>query len=124
METSNVVELKPELNLSLYAKYVIEREGKEIIESEVGFATYYFLDDNCYIQNIFVEKDYRKIGEASRLAQEIEKIAKSKGCKKLYGTVCPSANGSTESIKVLLAYGFKLDSSINNLIAFVKDLGV
>lgn len=124
MKIDNVVELNPETNMSLYASYLKEREGKEIIESEIGFATYYFLDDGCYIQDIFVLKDYRKIGEASRLAEEIEKIAKSKGYKKLYGTVCPLANGSTESIKALLAYGFKLNSSVSNLIAFVKDLGV
>ncbi len=107
---------------SLFAQYIKERENKEIIESDIGFATYYFVDKNCYIQDIFVKSDFRKSGEASRLADEISKIAKENGCTKLYGSVVPSAKGSTESLHVLLHYGFKLNSSINNFIAMEKEL--
>lgn len=108
--------------MSLFRDYILERGGKEIIESEKGFATYYYINDGCYIEEIFVKPEFRKSGEASKLANEISEIAKSKGCSNLYGTVCPSANGSTNSLKVLLAYGFKLDSSINNLIVMKKEL--
>lgn len=108
---------------SNYALYIKEREGKEILESEKGFATYYFLSDGCYLQDIFVKPEYRESKEATRMANNIAEIAKLKGFNKLYGTVCPTTNGSTESLKVLLAYGFKLDSSLNNLIVLVKDLG-
>lgn len=119
---SNVVKLNSNSNLSLYGQYIKEREGKEIIESEIGFATYCFLDGQCYIQDIFVHPDYRRSGEALRLGDEIAKIAKEKGCNKIYGTVCPSAKGSTISLKSLLNNGFKLDSCINNFIAVVKDI--
>lgn len=108
--------------MSLYADYINERTGKEIVESDKGFATYYFHKDGCYIEDIYVQPDYRKSGEASNMANKIAEIAKSKGINKLYGTVCPSANNSTDSLKVLLAYGFKLDSSISNLIALVKEI--
>jgi predicted GNAT family acetyltransferase len=121
---SNVIELKPESNLSLYGQYVIEREGMEIIETEISFVTYYFVEKECYIKDVFVKEEHRKTGEATRLGDEVAKIAKSKGCTKLYGTVCPTAKGSTESLKFLLAYGFKLDSSVANFIALVKELGV
>lgn len=122
MEQSNVIELKPESNLSLYARYVMEREGMEIIETDISFVTYYFVEKECYIKDVFVKEEHRKTGEATRLGDEIAKIAKSKGCTKLYGTVVPSAKGSTESLKFLLAYGFKLDSSVNNFIALIKEL--
>jgi predicted GNAT family acetyltransferase len=121
---SNVIELKPESNLSLYGQYVIEREGMEIIETEISFVTYYFVEKECYIKDVFVKEEHRKTGEATRLGDEVAKIAKSKGCTKLYGTVCPTAKGSTESLKFLLSYGFKLDSSVANFIALVKELGV
>lgn len=107
---------------SLFAEYIEERKGKEIIESDKSFATYYYLKDGCYIEEIYVKPEFRKSGEASRLADKISEMARSKGYTILYGTVCPSAVGSTDSIKVLLAYGFSVDSSINNLIAFKKDL--
>jgi GNAT superfamily N-acetyltransferase len=108
---------------SLYAQYIQEREGKSILESDKGYATYSFTDDGCYIEDIFVIKEHRKSGEAARLADQIVEIARQKGCKKLYGSISPSANGSTASLKVLLSYGFRLSSSANNFILFVMDIG-
>lgn len=107
---------------SLYSSYIYEREGKEIVESEKGFATYNYINNGCYIQDIYVKPEFRKEGIASKMADQIAEIAKSKGYKKLFGSVCPSANGSTESLKVLLAYGFKLSESSNNFIILEKDL--
>ena len=88
------------------------------------FDIYYFVEKECYIKDVFVKEEHRKTGEATRLGDEVAKIAKSKGCTKLYGTIVPSVKGSTESMKFLLAYGFKLDSSVSNFIALVKELGV
>lgn len=110
------------MNDTLYGLYIKERQGKEILQSEIGFATFFYLDEKCYIEDIFVKEEYRKGGEASRLADEIGKIAKEKGCKQLVGSVVPSAKGSTDSLRILLAYGFKLDSSSINFIAMTKEL--
>ena len=107
---------------SNYALYITEREGKSIIEDEKGFATYNINGDNCYIVDIFVRKEYRKENIASKYADEITKIAKENGCTYLTGSVCPTAHGANTSMKVLLAYGFKLESSINNFIYFRKEI--
>ncbi len=109
--------------MSLYAMYLYEREGKSIIESDKGFITYSFFEDKCYIENLFVHPDFRKTHEASKMADQVAQEAKSKGYKKLIGSVIPSTKGSDDSIKVLQAYGFKLESSTNNFIIFEKDLG-
>ena len=107
---------------SLYAEYIESRGGKEIIETEKGFATYYYLEDGCYIEDIFIKEEFRHSGEARKLAGQITEIAKSKGFKKLYGTVCPVANGSTYSLKAFLNYGFQLDKSLTNLIILKKEI--
>lgn len=108
--------------MSLFASYIKERENKDIIETDKGFATYYFVNDGCYIQDIYVNPDHRKECVAADMADQIASIAKEKGCDKLYGSVSPSANGSTSSLKVLLAYGFSLHSAANNFIVMVKDI--
>ena len=109
---------------SLYAAYVKERENKDIIESDKGFATYIFMEDGVYIEDIYVHPEYRKTDIASAMADEIAHIARGKGLKKLYGSVVPTARNSTASLKVLLAYGFTLQNSSNNFIWFSKDIGV
>lgn len=108
--------------MSLYAEYINELSGKEIIESDKGFTTYYINNDTCYIEDIFVLPEFRKDGIALEMANSVKNIAKERGCKKLYGTVLPTTKGSTHSLRLLIEYGFKLDSALNNLIVLVKDI--
>jgi GNAT superfamily N-acetyltransferase len=108
--------------LSLFGKYILERQNKQIIENEFGFATYYFENVHCYIEDIYVVPEKRKSDIAKTFADEITQIAKDKNCKWLIGSVKPSANGSTASLKVLLAYGFQLHKCFDDFIWFRKDL--
>jgi hypothetical protein len=108
--------------ISLYAQYVREREGREIIEYPEGFVTYSFEGENCYIQDVFVTKDHRRKNICFDLGDRVSRIAKEKGCKALLGSVVPTAKGSTESLKMLIAYGFMIYSSTNNFILLKKEL--
>ena len=109
---------------SNYAQYIKEREDKHILEDHKGFATYFISDLECYIVDVFVKKEYRKQNVGRDYIDQIEKIAKEHGCKYLTTTVCPNANGSTDSLKATLSVGFNLDSSTNNLIFFRKEIEV
>lgn len=109
--------------MSLYGQYIKERLGKEILEcADKGFATYSFKDNSCYIEDIYVCPDNRHEHIASHMTNSIAEIAKNKGCTSLLGSIVPSANYSTDSLKALLAYGFELDSCINNFIVLKKDI--
>lgn len=108
--------------MSNFAKYIYERMNKSIVEDADGFATYYFSQDACYIEDIYVVPEKRKSGVAKKYADKIAIEAGQKGCKVLLGSVKPSANGSTESVKVLLAYGFRIVSSQPDFIWFEKEL--
>lgn len=107
---------------SLYAQYVLEREGFQTVETSKGFATYKIEGQECYIRDIYVTPDARKDNIASLMADKITLIAKDKGCRYLAGTVAPNAKGATDSISVLIAYGFKLLKSDTNLIYFFKEI--
>lgn len=106
--------------MSLYGQYLKELLGKHIVEHEHGFIVYSFTNDSCYIENIYVEPEFRNSNVASNMADEVVLMSKQKGLTKLMGSVTPNANNSTISLKVLLAYGFTLNSSTNNFILFEK----
>lgn len=108
--------------MSLHSQYLKEIINKDVIELAEGFAVYSFSNDSCYIEEIFVLKEHRATGIASHLADKISDIAKQKGCTKLLGSVIPSAKNATTSLRVLLAYGFELNSSTNNFILMEKVL--
>ena len=109
--------------MSLYGDYIKEHRGDEIVETADGFATYRFLNDKqVYIVDIYVKPEARQTSAASDMADTIVLAAKLRGCTELLGTVVPSAQGSTISLKVLLGYKMTLQSSSNDLIIFKKDI--
>lgn len=107
---------------SLYALYIQEREGFSIIEEKSGFASYKMANGECYIRDVYITPERRMGGLATRIVDQIRVIAGDAGCKVLITTVAPSGLGSTESIKAILSYGFRLHSSQNDFIIFRIDL--
>lgn len=107
---------------SLYGQYIKERENFEIIEDEFGFASYIISGDECYLRDVYVVPEQRRSKKCFELADKVAAIAKYKGCTFMTGTVYPGANGSTESLKVLLKYGFKVSQTTSEKIIFIKEL--
>ena len=107
---------------SLYARYLLERTNWGVVENDKGFIVYSIKNQECFIRDIFVLPEFRKSREATKMADEVTEIAKDHGCTYLSCTVCPEANGADMSLKVVMAYGFKLHSANNNLIILKKDL--
>lgn len=108
--------------MSMFSDYIRERGKKNIIENDKGFATYILSGDSCYIEDIYIVPEHRHSGEAARIADVISGVAKASGCRFLLGSVVPSAHGSTDSCKVLFAYGLRLVSATNDLIWFRKEI--
>jgi len=108
----------------MWAEYQQERLGKHVLESDKGFALYSFIDSKqCYLEDIYVSPEHRKSGAAAELADQISELARKQGYEYLIGSVVCGANGDTESLKVLLAYGMHLLEVHGNLIMFSKKLG-
>jgi GNAT superfamily N-acetyltransferase len=108
--------------MSHFAEYKLEREGKRVIETEEGFVSYSINGVDCYIEDIFVSKHYRRSSIATKMADLVAEIARGNGCKLLFGSVVPKANGSHQSMLAILSYGFKLYESRENIVFFVKEL--
>ncbi len=109
--------------MSLYGEYIKERQGDDILEVDEGFATYRFVDaETVYLVDIYVKPDARKYGHAAKLADTIASIAKQRGCKYMIGTVALGLKGSTDSLKVLLAYGMSLHQAQPSAIIMRKEI--
>lgn len=111
--------------MSLFADYIKEREGTEIIEADEGFATYQFYGKICYIKDIYIVPKARQKDLASKMADRIADIARSEYCDTLMGTVCLNTKQADNSIKVLMGYGMKpvRVKEAENMIVFEKPLG-
>ena len=109
---------------SLFAQYKKEREGVEIVETDVSFATYKFVNggDTVYIIDVYVKPEARRSHAAIELGNVIVEIAKNRGAKYVLGSVDPLTNGATESIKGLIAWGMKVLKIEGRLILFRKEI--
>lgn len=110
--------------MSDFAEYLRERTSDQILENNTGFCTYRFMPDGVtvYIVDLYVKPEFRKLSKASGFADYICMVAKERGCTTLIGSVVPSNKGSTDSLKVLLAYGMSLMSSSQDMIFFRKEI--
>lgn len=93
--------------MNLYAQYLKEREGKEVIEKGTGFCIYEIHSPHVYISDVFVQKEYRNFGIASSLIEEVVQKAKKENCKYALTSFCLKANGWNISRKVMKKLGFK-----------------
>lgn len=109
-------------SIDMYAAYLEELGAKHLFRNDKGFVLYSFINDDCYLEEIYILPEFRGKKEFSILADSVMKIAKEKGCKKLLGSVVPTINNSTRSIGMMLAYGATLVSSSNNFIVFSKEV--
>lgn len=109
--------------MSMFAEYFKEFCGDETIETSNGFAVFRYLNDKqVYIVHIFVTYECREEGEASAIADMVVEAAKKRGCSELIGTVVPSANHASRSMRVLLGYGMTPYAIDGNMVCFRKDI--
>jgi GNAT superfamily N-acetyltransferase len=106
----------------MYADYVLEREGKRVLETDHGFATFSVKQDYIYIEDIYVIPEKRKKGAASFFVDSIVAEYKTENITKLIGSVDLSSNGARESMLAILQYGFKPLSYESELLYFIKEI--
>lgn len=108
---------------SLYADYINEREDKEIVESDKGFATFKcFENGECYLQDLYVVPSERKTGLATQMTDQVVEIARERGCNLLVGSVCTDDKYATRNMKVFLAYGMQIYKNVGTMIFLKKEL--
>lgn len=106
----------------MYKEYWKETFGRDVVENESGFASYKITGDYCYIVDIYVKPEYRKMNIASKLADKICVIAKERKCKHVIGTVNLQSSDPTRSMAVLIGYGMKIHTQDTNTTVLIKDI--
>ncbi len=102
--------------MSLYGDYVWQTRGLRTIEGIHGFATYLINENECYIEDVYVEESQRHLGIGRKMIDDVRKIAKTMGVKILTTSVNGRFKDPDTSLKACLAYGFKLSKVVDDII--------
>ena len=103
--TNSVAQMLAEKDL--FECFVAETPNKEI----VGFALYFFayytwVGKSLYLDDLYVQKNYRGMGIGRKLLQEVLKVAKQENCKRIRWQVL---NWNTPAIEFYKRLGVTLD---------------
>lgn len=109
--------------MSLWADYISEREGNSVIEEDFGFIEFRLSPPVCLIHSLYVRPGDRRSGVGAALADRVAELAKEAGCTLLWSQVVTTTLNATESLKAVLAYGFKVQDAQNGVIVLTKDIG-
>jgi len=111
--------------MSLYSEYLAEKENKEYFEiPNKGFITYRIIPENkeCYIDIIFVKKEFRKQKIGKQLEQEVIKKAKESGCTFLSAQVYSKAPFFKDSLAAIIKSNYAVFKEYDNYLLVVKNI--
>ena len=103
------------------AEYWKERDGRETIETDKGFISYWIDGDRLHIIDIFVYPEFRSQGEALMLLNEAVQIGIKAGCNCGIAQADSRSLNATESIKFILSVGMKLLSVEGPILYFIME---
>lgn len=110
--------------MSLWADYIFESLGKQMLESEKGFITFFILPGTqvCYIEDIYVAPEFRNSSEASTMEKAAINWAQEQKCVEVMGSVSLASKTPERSISYLIESGYKLSSATSSALYFKKNI--
>lgn len=108
--------------MSLWKEYLLEREGKLVIEDDDSLVSYCIEGDVCLIGEVYIKKEKRHGPKARQMLEQIKTIAKDAGCTRLLGTVNPGDRNAQRNLAIQIALGFNKIGETNQLIVLAMQL--
>ena len=105
-----------------YAKYIKQRANSEVLENENGFIIYRIVRDECFIVDMFVDKDLCGAGVCRKLINDLSAIAKENSCEFISGNIHLNDPGCHKTIMAAIHVGFKIIKADLNILVIKKDL--
>lgn len=108
--------------MELYAEYIKEREGSELISTPYGWLSYRITDKECFIIELFVTQAARRSGQGSELLTKIIKQALRNNCELITANIHLFDPNHDGTLRGALARGFKILSANNDVLLVAKKI--
>ena len=109
---------------TLYAKYIKEREGFDILENDLGFVTYKINRDekNCFIGHMYIEESVRERGNGKSLIEGLSEVALEKECDVISASIDLRDKNASLTLQAALRIGFEVFKAEYGVILIIKRL--
>lgn len=94
--------------MQFFHDYFREKRGCEVLQTEHGFCAYRLISDvNLFFDEFYIHPDFRGQKLAWKLLSAMEEVALAKSCTTVSCTVQSGHALATDTMKAILAGGFK-----------------
>lgn len=107
---------------SLYAQFLQEVHGVNIIEHPWGYATYELGPQYVYLMDVYVVPEERFKGRGPQFITEITALAKAQGATKMYTSVAIGSKDPKRSYEIIVRHGFQASHEDAEHIYLVKEI--
>ena len=105
----------------LYTKYLQEKEGKQTLEiKDKGFVTYKIVGEMCHVCILFVDPGHRR-GDVARDLMNTLKYMTKNTCKAFTAAVNTRQYDTSNTLKIILQYGFEVVDARDGDVLLYKD---
>lgn len=109
---------------TLYANYISEREGIEIVENESGFITYKISGTECFLANMYVLPEKRRMGACVSLMKRLIEIAVANRCDVITANIDIACDkNATQTLRASLSLNFKVVAAQHGILLIARELG-
>lgn len=107
---------------SLYAQYILEREGVDTVETENYFFNYKIIENEFHVLDMFVREEFRCSLLVKEMMDLIDQMALDSGSKYLVSSVIAGLPNSEKSASLQFRYGMKFFKCDGNKIILLKEI--
>ena len=119
---SEQINEQSEPSLKLYADYIKEVRGHELLSTPLGFVSYHIDGEHLHIIDVYVRPEDRASGIGFGLCEEVVEIARASGCRKILGQVdCFSLVGE-QSLSAFIKMGMKILKADQDVIWLIREI--
>lgn len=103
-----------------YARYIKEREGFEVLETQFSFVCYKIKDKECFISHCYTSNDHRQSRSMSRLLLDLIDIASDLGCDRITASIDLRDRNASLTLLSALKFGFKVKLADSGVLIIEK----
>lgn len=107
---------------TLYYKYLVERNECDVLENEHGFIVYKITNKECFIVDMFIDKEKRKKYYGTDLLNSLVDLAVENGCINVTANIHLWDKNCNSTLIAAINSGFRMARAENNILLVEKIL--
>lgn len=107
----------------MWLEYMRERFGYLTIENDVGFVCYTIRPPFVALEEIYINREHRRLGKGTEFLVELSQIGKAHNCTHIWAQVFAHDKNAPSTLMASFRSGFEMAEAKDGRIVLIKEIG-